>query len=287
MASNVTALMHATRSFMEGDMVESQVVELLARQDIDGWSVAGAKDAREGNQGGGGDMYDCDLVNSLGADGDGDAPRRKLTASQMEMRKWKAADKQAAAAAAAAANMMQGDSDMLYQAFKHFRENCNMMNIRWDVHGVVQYLGILLSDMKARVGTKHRDVRTMPLFEMTAGWSHWVLTKYRDEMAKPRNFVFEDNDLIVQQCRDLIGTCESLQGNFLDTRRLYVAAAGDLRHFLDDVEGVMSTGTPGTDRVIGSERTFAVEEDALSLSKCHSRQKRLTTLVDTLRVSQP
>ena len=201
-ARNVTPLMETTRRFMDGEMSELQVMEQLAREDADGWSVAGAKDAwthasgelnnallggsggggvgtgagagagagvgpEGGGVGGGGSLGgggSSSSSDSVAGGGKGGGAGGKLTAAQAEkVAVEKAAAEKAAAdsaaAAAAAASRVHSDPSVLYREFKHFRDNCDLLNIRKHADMDSMFFSLMLSDLERKAAANERDVR--------------------------------------------------------------------------------------------------------------------------------
>jgi hypothetical protein len=84
-----------------------------------------------------------------------------------------AADSAAAAARAAAA--VHRDPGVLFQQFKYFRDNCDLLNIRRIANMDSMFFAVVLHDMERSLAANERDARLMPLYEMTVEWMSRLL----------------------------------------------------------------------------------------------------------------
>ena len=138
---------------------------------------------------------------------------------------------------------------------------------------------------------------------MTVEWIHRLLNIYRDKMTDPTRSIFlTDTDQVSQDCYDMIVRCERLRTSFIDTRRLYEAATGDLRNIMNDIDrGVTSLTAAGggagggVGGVGGEGTTFSVETpssssspssfgdgSALSRTALRGQVDRLDAMIDRL-----
>ena len=239
-AKNVAPLANATRSFLNGGVSERRLVDALAGFDKNGWSVAGAaahRDAflafrgEDGLSGGsnGWDAREHDFNETTKLQ---NQTLGRLTAAQQERERARVETERLKFDLAKAGTSSSGrdddsssgnessgvapndiftetqrdDVDVLFRAFKNFRDNVDLMAMRDGAVDDAFVFEILLEDMEKRAGEMGADdVSLAPLHATALEFIVGQLSAYCASLTDDaRSVRLMEGDSVYTRCFDLL-----------------------------------------------------------------------------------